>query len=77
MCTTEQGLVVRVQPDVADVVTRGRTRRLPALLVPDLEVGDTVLVGLGTILARIETPSVPQSPARPEPRPGLLEEGVR
>ncbi len=54
MCLTEPALVVGVSGDEADVVLGGRTRRLSALLVPDLRAGDTVLVGLGTVLARIE-----------------------
>ncbi|MFI5261771.1 MAG: HypC/HybG/HupF family hydrogenase formation chaperone [Candidatus Limnocylindrales bacterium] len=49
--------MVMVVGDEADVEVDGRTRRLPALLVPDLRPGDHVLIGLGTILARLDTPS--------------------
>jgi hydrogenase maturation factor len=52
MCLIESGLVVARNGDAAIVETNGRQRLVTSLLVPDLEVGDVVLVGLGTVYAR-------------------------
>jgi hydrogenase maturation factor len=52
MCLMQTGVVVARTGDAAIVAVDGRDRLLTSLLVPDLEVGDVVLVGLGTVFAR-------------------------
>ena len=52
MCLIQTGLVVARSGDAAIVNADGRDRLVTSLLVPDLEVGETVLVGLGTVFAR-------------------------
>ena len=48
----QSGVVVARNGDAAIVAVDGRDRLVSSLLVPDLEVGETVLVGLGTVFAR-------------------------
>jgi hypothetical protein len=52
MCLMQTGVVVARHDDVAVVAVNGRDRLVTSLLVPDLEVGDIVAVGLGTVFAR-------------------------
>ncbi len=53
MCITAPGRVLAVDGDVAKVDLDGRTRTVSTLLVRNLEKGDRVLVGLGTVLERL------------------------
>ncbi len=53
MCRTTVGAVIAVEDGVALVDLDGVTRRAIALMVPDLEPGELVLVGLGTVLGRV------------------------
>ena len=48
----QSGVVVARNGDAAVVAVDGRDRLVTSLLVPDLEVGEIVLVGLGTVFAR-------------------------
>lgn len=52
MCLMQTGVVVARNGDAAIVAVDGRDRLVTSLLVPDLEVGDVVIVGLGTVFAR-------------------------
>lgn len=52
MCLIQTGVVVARCGDAAIVAAEGRERLVTSLLVPDLEVGDVVLVGLGTVFSR-------------------------
>ena len=52
MCLMQSGVVVARNGDAAIVAVDGRDRLVSSLLVPDLEVGELVLVGLGTVFAR-------------------------
>jgi hydrogenase maturation factor len=52
MCLMQSGVVVARNGDAAVVAVDGRDRLVTSLLVPDLEVGEIVLVGLGTVFAR-------------------------
>ena len=52
MCLMQSGVVVARNGDAAIVAVDGRERLVSSLLIPDLEVGELVLVGLGTVLAR-------------------------
>jgi len=52
MCLMQSGVVVARHGDVAIVAVDGRDRLVSSLLVPDVEVGEIVLVGLGTVFAR-------------------------
>ena len=52
MCLIQTGVVVACSSDAAIVATDGKERLVTSLLVPDLSVGETVLVGLGTVFAR-------------------------
>lgn len=52
MCLMQTGMVVARNGDVAIVAVNGRDQLVTSLLVPDLDVGDVVLVGLGTVFAR-------------------------
>ena len=54
MCIGFPGRVVAVDPVSALVETEGRRRNASLLLVPDVAVGDWVIVGAGTILERLE-----------------------
>lgn len=53
MCRSTVARVVAVDGGDAVVEFEGAVRRASALLVPDLAVGDLVLIGLGTILGRV------------------------
>lgn len=52
MCLIQTGVVVSCGRDAAVVSAEGRERLVTSLLVPDLRVGDLVLVGMGTVFAR-------------------------
>jgi hydrogenase assembly chaperone HypC/HupF len=53
MCVAAPGEVIAVDADGADVVISGRTRRVARLLVPDVAVGEFVLVSSGMIVDRL------------------------
>jgi hydrogenase maturation factor len=54
MCVTMAGTVVSVADDSAVVDIDGHRLTASARACPDVEPGDPVLVGLGSILARLE-----------------------
>jgi hydrogenase maturation factor len=53
MCLTQPATVLARFDDEVLVEIDGRNRLITNLVVPDLRVGDEVLVGLGNVLARI------------------------
>jgi hydrogenase maturation factor len=53
MCLTQPATVLARFDKEALVEVDGRNRLVANLIVPDLRVGDEVLVGLGSVLARI------------------------
>ena len=53
MCLTQPATVLARFDDEVLVEIDGRNRLVANLIVPDLRVGDEVLVGLGSVLARI------------------------
>jgi len=54
MCISLPGRVVEIGASDALVEVDGRRRRASLLLQPEIEVDDWVLVGLGTVLRRLE-----------------------
>ena len=54
MCLTLPGEVIAIDGDAAVVRVDGRLRRANALPVPDLRVGDRVIVAAGSVLARLD-----------------------
>ncbi len=54
MCRTAVGRVIAIEDGAAVVELDGWHRRALSLLVPDVQPGDLVLVGLGAILGRVE-----------------------
>lgn len=54
MCITAPGRVIGVDGDGAVVEIGGTRRRASTLVVPEVAVGDWVMVGAGTILRRLE-----------------------
>jgi len=54
MCLTLPGEVVAIDGDAAVVRIDGRLRRASALPVPDLRVGDRVIVAAGSVMARLD-----------------------
>ena len=54
MCLTLPGEVVAFDGDVAVVRVDGKLRRASALPVPDLRVGDRVIVAAGSVMARLD-----------------------
>jgi hydrogenase expression/formation protein HypC len=54
MCVTYPGQVVEVGDDSALVEIDGRRRRASLLLVPEVAVGDWVIVATGTVLEIID-----------------------
>ncbi len=54
MCLTYPGLVLSVDGGEAVVRTEGRHRRATTLVVPDIAVGDWVIVAAGTIVSRLD-----------------------
>lgn len=53
MCLTVIGRVVALEPDGARVKVGDRFRQVPTLLVPDVAVGDDVLLSGSFIVARL------------------------
>jgi len=54
MCITYPGQVVALDEGGAVVRLGGRMRRASTLVLPDVAVGDWVLVGAGSVLRRID-----------------------
>ena len=54
MCISYPGHVSVVDGAGAIVVTDGRARRASTLYLPDIAVGDRVIVAMGTIVERLE-----------------------
>jgi hydrogenase maturation factor len=54
MCQTTIGRVIAVEGGVAQVDVGGQRRQAIALSIPDLLPGELVLVGLGTVLGRVD-----------------------
>jgi hydrogenase maturation factor len=54
MCLTLPGEVVAIDGDAAIVRIDDRLRRASSLPVPDLRVGDRVIVAAGSVMARID-----------------------
>lgn len=54
MCITAPARVIAVDRDGAIVETIGAWRRASTLVVPDVAVGDWVIVGAGSILRHLE-----------------------
>lgn len=54
MCVTWPAQVVAIDAQGATVDTEGRRRRASTVIVPDIAVGDWVLVGMGAILERLD-----------------------
>jgi len=54
MCLTLPGEVIAIDGDAAVVRVDGRLRRASALPVPDLRVGDRVIVAAGSVMARLD-----------------------
>lgn len=54
MCITAPGRVIQVDERGALIDLDGLARRASTLVVPDVVVGDWVIVGAGTILRRID-----------------------
>ncbi len=54
MCVSTVGRVVAIDGDHAIVDLGEVTRRAQTLLLPDVAVGDEVLLGLGAILGRVD-----------------------
>jgi hydrogenase assembly chaperone HypC/HupF len=53
MCISAPGRIVELEAGSALVETAGRRRRAQTLLVPDVAIGDWVVVGAGSILRRL------------------------
>lgn len=54
MCLTVPGEIVAIEGDEAVVRVDGRLRRAGTLAVPDVGVGDRVIVAAGSVIARLE-----------------------
>jgi hydrogenase assembly chaperone HypC/HupF len=54
MCITAPGQIIELDARGAVVETAGARRRASTLIVPDVAVGDWVLVGAGSILRRLD-----------------------
>ena len=54
MCITAPGRVIELDAGGALVELSGRRRRASTLVVPDVRVGDWVIVGAGSILRRLD-----------------------
>lgn len=54
MCIGFPGTVVSVDDSGATVETDGQLRRASTLIVPDVAVGDQVIVAAGTIVERLD-----------------------
>jgi len=69
MCRTAVGAVISVEDGEVVVDLDGLPRRAISLMVPGLRPGDLVLVGLGTVLGRVD-PEDRAALERIEPVPG-------
>jgi hydrogenase maturation factor len=79
MCLTTVARVVSVESGVALVDLDGVRRQAISLSIPDLRPGELVLVGLGTVLGRVDAddhavlqalttaPTIPTDPATRRP----------
>lgn len=56
MCLTAPARVLSLDAEGATVLLGGRERRASTLVVPEVTVGDWVIVAAGTILERIDQP---------------------
>ena len=54
MCLTVPGEIVAIVGDDAVVRIEGRLRRASILPVPDVRVGDRVIVAAGSVMARLD-----------------------
>jgi hydrogenase assembly chaperone HypC/HupF len=54
MCLSVPGEIVAIVGDDAVVRIEGRLRRASILPVPDVNVGDRVIVAAGSVMARLE-----------------------
>jgi len=54
MCLTVLGEIVAIVGDDAVVRIEGRLRRASILPVPDVDVGDRVIVAAGSVMARLD-----------------------
>ncbi len=54
MCRSTIGRVISVEDGYAVVDLEGVRRRASTLLVPDIGPGELVLIGLGSVLGRVE-----------------------
>jgi hydrogenase assembly chaperone HypC/HupF len=54
MCLTVPGEVVAIDGDAALVRVDGQLRQAATLAVPDLRVGDRVIVAAGSVMARLD-----------------------
>ena len=54
MCLAVPGLVTRIDGNLAEVDIRGNRLQVQAALVPDLRVGEYVLVHAGFILNKVD-----------------------
>jgi hydrogenase maturation factor len=54
MCLTAPAEIVAIDGDAAVVLVDGRLRRATTLAVPDVAVGDRVIVAAGSVLARLD-----------------------
>ena len=54
MCLTVPGEIVALDGDVAIVRVDGRLRQAAVLAVPDLRVGDRVIVAAGSVMTKLE-----------------------
>ena len=54
MCLSVPAEVIAVDGDAAVVRVDGRLRRASVLAVPDVAVGDRVIVAAGSVMARLE-----------------------
>ncbi|HET8784275.1 MAG TPA: HypC/HybG/HupF family hydrogenase formation chaperone [Candidatus Limnocylindrales bacterium] len=54
MCLTVPGEIVALDGDMAVVRVDGRLRQAATLAVPDLRVGDRVIVAAGSVMARLD-----------------------
>jgi hydrogenase assembly chaperone HypC/HupF len=56
MCLTAPARVLAIDTEGATVLLGGHERRASTLVVPEVTVGDWVIVAAGTILERIDEP---------------------
>lgn len=56
MCLTAPARVLALDAEGATVLLGGHRRRASTLVVPEVTVGDWVIVAAGTILERIDEP---------------------